>query len=956
MKSTALLSTLIITLGIAFVRPSMAQTSAVKSTFVRLGPGVPAVLYEPLTPGPKADIGVFVMHSSGDYLQFSACTELSARGYRVLCANNTNNKAGTENDLSIDRVLLDAKLGVAWLRKYPAVRKVVLLGHSGGGVLMSSYQAIAEGGLKACQGPEKIVKCNNNLADLPPADGLMLIDSNYGMSAMTLFSIDPAVIDEGSGQTIDPKLDLYNPQNGFDPNGAKYSAEFTRRFQTAVGKRENRLIRMALDRLQKINLGQGRFNDDEPFVIPGANYNGFNNKFFAQDTRFLSRTRKAWPLLHKDGALTTEIVHTVRVPENTNSTTPSMERGALKTTVRKFLGTFAVRVGDDFAFDENSIRGVAWTSSYTTPAASVQNVKVPLLTMGMTGHWEYLAAEIIYENASSADKSIAFVEGATHGYSTCTKCEKTPGQYGDTLKTTYDYIDSWLAKPARFSAAAQPVASAAPSKCASLATMALPDTAITTAEEVTDGSLAPRGSMRLTGLPPFCRVAAVTKPAVKFEVWLPLANWNGKFQGVGNGANAGSISYAAMATALKRGYATASTDTGHETGNARDASWALGAPELVSDFGYRAIHVTAVNAKQIVERFYAEPAKHSYFFACSTGGRQGLMEAQRFPEDYDGIIAGAPAANWSHFQTGGHMWVASALNKDPQSYLPATKLRLLGDAVNAACDRLDGIADGVIADPRKCSFNPKALQCAAGKDDATCLTPKQVKAVSDIWSGAYTARGALIYPGYMRGAEAAPGGWDTTMTGEGPLSGTHWDQAVNVLKYMVFEKPDWDFQSFNVERDAAFAETKLGKTFDAFDPDLTRFRDRGGRLILYHGWNDPSISPLNTVNYYEKVIASLGRNGSAQQAQARAQEFARLFMVPGMLHCGGGPGPNSFDLLTSLEQWVEQQRPPERIIASHSTSGAVDRTRPLCAYPKVASYSGSGSTDDAANFVCHDDK
>ena len=254
--------------------------------------------------------------------------------------------------------------------------------------------------------------------------------------------------------------------------------------------------------------------------------------------------------------------------------------------------------------------------------------------------------------------------------------------------------------------------------CASLTTMKLPDTTITSAEEVTGGSLAPRGERPITGLPPFCRVAAVTKPAVKIEVWLPLENWNGKFQGVGNGANAGSISYGAMVTALKRGYATGSTDTGHETENARDASWALGHPELVVDFGYRAIHLMSDNSKKIVKQFYSQPAAHSYFVACSTGGRQSMMEAQRFPEDYDGIIAGAPAFNWSRFQTGGHLWDAAALNLDPESYLPTAKLKALGAAVNAACDKLDGVADGVINDPRKCDYDAKALQCPPGQDTA----------------------------------------------------------------------------------------------------------------------------------------------------------------------------------------------------------------------------------------------
>ena len=261
--------------------------------------------------------------------------------------------------------------------------------------------------------------------------------------------------------------------------------------------------------------------------------------------------------------------------------------------------------------------------------------------------------------------------------------------------------------------------------CASLTSIALPDTTITSAAEVAGPSFAPPGSPALSDLPAFCRVAAVAKPAVKFEVWLPLQTWNGKFQGVGNGANAGSISYAAMAVALKRGYATASTDTGHATTNARDGSWAVGHPELVIDFAYRAIHVTADSAKKMTQAFYRQPPSHSYFVSCSTGGRQGLMETQRFPEDYDGVIAGAPAANWTHFQTGGHLWVALALNKDPESYLPAGKLRLLGDAVNAACDALDGIKDGVLDDPRKCKFDPEVLVCREGQDPASCLTAKQ---------------------------------------------------------------------------------------------------------------------------------------------------------------------------------------------------------------------------------------
>jgi feruloyl esterase len=505
-----------------------------------------------------------------------------------------------------------------------------------------------------------------------------------------------------------------------------------------------------------------------------------------------------------------------------------------------------------------------------------------------------------------------------------------------------------LGRPAATTVAAAP----AHGSCASLASIGLPDTTITSADEVRGPSFTPPGSPALNGLPEFCRVAGVTKPAVKFEVWLPLTDWNGKFQGVGNGANAGSISYPAMASALRRGYATASTDTGHTTTNARDGQWAVGHPELLIDFGYRAIHVTAENATRVVQTFYSQPASHSYFMSCSTGGRQALMEAQRFPEDYDGVIAGDPAANWTRFQTGGHLWIALAMNKDPESYIPQNKLHVIEDGVNAACDALDGIKDGVLDDPRKCTFDPQALVCKAGQDPSTCLTSKQAKALKDIWTGPHTSSGQEVYPAYMRGAEASQGGWNAYMTGSGPLSGNHWEQSDNTLKYFIFENPKWDFRTFNYDKDVDFALRKLGNTMDAFDPDLSKFRRRGGKLLLYHGWNDASISPLNTINYYESVVSRVQGTQARAAAEADAQKFVRLFMVPGMLHCANGPGPNSFDMLTALENWTEKGQAPERVVASHSTRGVTDRTRPLCVYPKVAKYTGQGSTDKAENFEC----
>lgn len=489
----------------------------------------------------------------------------------------------------------------------------------------------------------------------------------------------------------------------------------------------------------------------------------------------------------------------------------------------------------------------------------------------------------------------------------------------------------------------------AAASCSALASSALPDTTITKAEIVEGPTFSPPSGRPLNGLPRFCRVAAVSKPAVQFEVWLPLTTWNGKFQGVGNGANAGAISYDAMAAAVRRGYAVASTDTGHATTNGRDARWAMGHPELMTDFAHRGLHLTTEHAKSMVRNLYGRAAERSYYVGCSTGGRQGLMEAQRYPDDYDGLIAGAPAANWTRFQTGGHLWVVLALNKDPESYVPASKLPIIEKAVNAACDASDGVQDGVLGDPRRCSFNAASLTCKSGEDAATCLTPKQADAVNKVWNGPRDSKGEPVYPPYMRGAEAA-GGWASYSTGNKPLSGSHWDQADNVMKFMVFENPAWDFRTFDYERDVPFADKKLGALMNAFDPDLSKLRKRGGKLLLYHGWNDPSISPQNTVNYYERAVETWRKQDAA--SATASQDFIRLFMVPGMLHCSGGPGTDRFDAVTALERWVERGETPEVLQAEHATNGAVVRTRPLCAYPKVAVYSGQGSTDDARNFSC----
>jgi feruloyl esterase len=483
--------------------------------------------------------------------------------------------------------------------------------------------------------------------------------------------------------------------------------------------------------------------------------------------------------------------------------------------------------------------------------------------------------------------------------------------------------------------------------CKDLLNLQLPDTVITSATAVSTGTFAvPKTTASIGALPPFCRVAATTKPAIRFEVWLPLHNWNGKFQGVGNGGTAGVISYRAMAAALRRGYAVASTDTGHVNtppSNGFDSTWALGHPELVADFGYRGLHLTTINGKQIAQAFYGKGPAHSYYVGCSKGGEQGLMEAQRFPDDYDGLLVGDPANNWTRHYAGAHLWYSIATLKDPESYIPASKVPLLANAVIAACDAIDGVKDGVLDDPRKCHFDPAVLACKEGEPTSSCFTPKQVKAIKNIWGGAHDSHGNLIYPGLLPGGENGSGGWSSWITGNKPFAATHWKAATGFFKDMVFEDPNYNALNFNYDTDMKIALAKTSRSLDATNPDLRPLQRRGGKLILYHGWSDPDISPLNTINYYNQVQATVGSS---------TPQFLRLFMVPGMNHCGGGPGPNHFDGVTALEEWVEDGEAPEKIIAFHTTEGEVDRTRPLCPYPQVAVYSGKGSTNNAVNFSC----
>jgi hypothetical protein len=425
------------------------QYFPIKSSYVMLQKpgtwhGIQGMLFEPVEPGEKSQIAVVVMHSDGGHIAPSAAAELAKRGYRALGA------AVSDRDNPLDEKLLDVKACSDFLRQIPGVRKVITLGHSGGATLMSAYQSAAENGVQVFQGPEKLIKCSD-LGELPPADGVMLLDSNYGNGVMTLVSLDPAVTSEDNGKKLDPQLDLFNPANGYDPKGSTYSDEFIRKYQQAQGERNNRLIDAALERLHALESGKGKYADDEPFIVPGGTQNAFNNKLFPQDIRLLSRTRKAWPLLHADGSLTIQIIPCVRRAKNDKSFTGLYRVGAIKSTVRTYLNSSAVRTTADFGYNEDSMYGVDWLSSYSCTPGNMLGVSAPTLLMGMTGGYEFLAAEIIHENTPKiADKTIAFVEGASHGFFPAKDAEAYPGQFGDTVKSMFEYVDKWLGQKGRF--------------------------------------------------------------------------------------------------------------------------------------------------------------------------------------------------------------------------------------------------------------------------------------------------------------------------------------------------------------------------------------------------------------------------------------------------------------------------------------------------------------------------
>ena len=478
-------------------------------------------------------------------------------------------------------------------------------------------------------------------------------------------------------------------------------------------------------------------------------------------------------------------------------------------------------------------------------------------------------------------------------------------------------------------------------RCGDLAKLAVPNVTITLAETVEAGAFKSPlqvNSDAVQALPAFCRVAATLKPTsdsdIKIEVWLPVSGWNGRFQAVGNGAFSGAIGYSALMAAIRRGDAASSTDTGHAGGS---ASFALGHPEKVIDFGWRAVHEMTMTAKKIVAAYYNAGAKFSYWNGCSAGGRQAMKEAQRFPDDFDGIVAGSPALDWTS-RASQAVRVAQRLEKADGARLLASDRERLHRAVLDACDAIDGLNDGLLENPSRCRFDPESLRCRSA-DDHGCLTPAQVETARMVYSPMTNATTRRDITGLARGSELA---WtDLGWTASARATG------LDHFRFLVFRDSAWEISGFNGDRDVAHAEEVDAGTINALDPNLKPFLDRGGKLIQYHGWSDPQISPGNSTQYYSRVVEALG-------GRAKVHSGYRLFMAPGMGHCGGGEGPNTFDMLSALEQWVEHGQAPDQIVATHAVNRIADRTRPLCPYPEVAQYVGSGSINDASNFVCRD--
>jgi hypothetical protein len=461
----------------------------------------------------------------------------------------------------------------------------------------------------------------------------------------------------------------------------------------------------------------------------------------------------------------------------------------------------------------------------------------------------------------------------------------------------------------------------------------------------------------LTNLPAFCRVVGHATPTpqsrIGFEVWLPEQNWSGRYVQVGNAGLAGFIFHPLLGQMVERGHATASTDNGH-TASAIDGRWAIGQPEKVRDFAERAVHLLSDIGKRITAKYYENAAQRSYFFGCSEGGREALIEAQRFPADFDGIVSGAPASHWTDLMNG-FVKSGQALHKDQASFIPPAKLPIIQQAALAACDASDGVKDGLVSAPDKCKFDPWVLACKSGGDESQCLTAPQVTALQELYAIGYIPSGE-------NEVSAMGGGVRQYAFGAAPGQSLQVMFATGYFGGFVFEKADWDYRTYDFTKDAATAREKLGALMDASKTDLSEFRRRGGKLIQYHGLLDGSIPPAMSTRYYDGVAKASGGVG-------KTQDFYRLFLAPGVLHCGFGPGPNAFgnlgprppadasqDTLLAVQKWVEEGVAPKQIVATKyvddDPAKGVTMTRPLCPYPQSAHWDGKGKVEASASFSC----
>jgi feruloyl esterase len=445
-------------------------------------------------------------------------------------------------------------------------------------------------------------------------------------------------------------------------------------------------------------------------------------------------------------------------------------------------------------------------------------------------------------------------------------------------------------------------------------------------------------------LPAFCRVDIEFKPApqsdIRVEVWMPESAWNGRPLGVGNGGWGGVINYSGLAQGVMQGFAAASTDMGTAGFSAPDrTTWKiLESDDRLVDFGSRATHLMTVAAKLLIQSFYGSSPHFSYWNGCSTGGKQGLAEAQRYPLDYNGIVEGDPASYFTHLMFS-LQWYGAAARSVSASPMPASKFSALHQAVLKACDSSDGVADGIVSDPEHCNFDPRTIACKA--DDAPdCLTPAELKMVTAIYECAFNPRtGEQIFPGEEPGSEL---GWVGMLHVPGPTL-----TSLSYFQFALHRNPDWSPLSLNFDSDVADADRVDGATLNDIDADLHAFKAAGGKLIMFHGWSDPIIAPFESVHYYRSVVAAMG--GSDQ-----ASSFVRLFMLPGVGHCQGGPGADNFDKIGLIEKWTESGLPPSAALVAHRDPPGSAFTRPLCPYPQSAFWRGTGDSNAAENFVCRD--